>query len=92
VLREFAAAQARHLIIDRTPLGSQAADRLCIQHVPKHLHATNYPCWILSRSRLLEQLSLDWRMVCEFPCAEGIARTDDGLRFEFRGLILERKR
>jgi putative methyltransferase (TIGR04325 family) len=90
-LAELLAASARHVVIDRTPLSRADADRLCIQHVPKHIYEASYPCWILSRSRLLAQLSAAWRVVAEFPCAEGSTRTEDGLPFEFRGLILERR-
>ncbi|WP_280154582.1 methyltransferase, TIGR04325 family [Piscinibacter sp. XHJ-5] len=91
VLRDFAASSARHLVVDRTPLSGEPADRLCVQHVPSHIYEASYPCWILSRERLLHGLSRDWRLVCDFPCPEGTARTEDGLPFEFRGLILERQ-
>jgi putative methyltransferase (TIGR04325 family) len=90
-LDSLLATSARHVVIDRTPLSQADADRLCIQHVPKQIYAASYPCWILSRSRLLAQFPAPWRVVAEFPCAEGAARTEDGLPFEFRGLILERK-
>lgn len=87
----FGACDAHHLVIDRTPVGEQPVDRLCVQIVPRHIYAASYPCWIFSRERLFERLARDWRLVCEFPCPEGAARTDDGLPFEFRGFILERK-
>lgn len=83
---------ARHLLIDRTPLTERAEDRLCIQRVPKQIYQASYPCWILSRPALLTQLrQQDWAVVCEFSCPEGVVSTDDGMEFEFRGLILERK-
>lgn len=87
----FAHLHADHLVIDRTPFSRQDTDRLCIQRVPKQIYAASYPCWILSQSQLLDRLSRNWRLVCDFPCAEGMARTDDRLPFEFRGLILERR-
>lgn len=90
-LNTLARSTARHLIIDRTPMGAQPSDRLCVQHVPAHIYPGSYPCWILSRARLMDRLLLAWNVVCDFPCAEGKTRTDDGLEFEFRGMILERK-
>jgi putative methyltransferase (TIGR04325 family) len=90
-LHAFADTYAAHLIIDRTPLSTEAEDRLCIQHVPKHIYPGSYPCWIFSYPRLVALLSRDWQVICDFPCSEGTARTDDGLSFEFRGLILERR-
>jgi putative methyltransferase (TIGR04325 family) len=80
----------RHLVIDRTTISEEATDRLCVQHVPKSIYKACYPCWILSRSRLLSLLSKTWRVVSDFACVEGGARTDDGLEFEYRGLILEK--
>jgi putative methyltransferase (TIGR04325 family) len=80
----------RHLVIDRTTISGEATDRLCVQHVPKSIYKASYPCWILSRSRLLSLLSKTWRVVSDFACVEGGARTDDGLEFEYRGLILEK--
>lgn len=91
VLAEFDRLAARHLVIDRTPLSEASFDRLCIQHVPKTIYEASYPCWILSRKRLLSLLSQRWHVVSDFSCAEGHARTDDGMDFEFRGLILEKK-
>ena len=90
VLDAFTGVGAEHLIIDRTPMSGNPTDRLCIQHVPKQIYAASYPCWILSKSKLLERLSRNWHLVCDFPCADGTARTDDGVPFEFRGLVLER--
>lgn len=91
-LRELAKMSAGHLVIDRTPLNESAVDRLCIQHVPKHIYAASYPCWILSRPKLLDQLSRNWRLVAEYPCPEGSAHTEDGLPFAFQGLIMEKMR
>jgi putative methyltransferase (TIGR04325 family) len=82
--------QVRHLVIDRTPISEEAIDRLCIQHVPKSIYRASYPCWILSRSRLLSRIANSWRVVSDYACVEGKARTDDGLEFEYRGLILEK--
>lgn len=80
----------RHLVIDRTPISEAETNRLCVQHVPKSIYKANYPCWIFSRPYLLSILSKSWRVVSDFACMEGKARTDDGLEFEYRGLILER--
>ncbi len=91
ILREVSASPAiRYLVIDRTPMGEQAHDRLCVQHVPKFIYDASYPCRIFSRRHLLAQLGAPWRLVCDFLSPEGAAHTADGLPFEFRGLILEK--
>jgi len=83
---------ARHLIVDRIPLTDEANDRLCIQYTPSHIYSASYPCWLLSRERLLGALAPRWDLLSEFPCPEGRRRTDRGLRFDFRGMIFERRR
>jgi putative methyltransferase (TIGR04325 family) len=90
-LASFDKFPVRHLVFDRTPVSDQKTDRLCIQHVPKSIYKASYPCWILSRTRLLAELSRCWKLISDFPCGEGGACTDDGMEFEFRGFILERK-
>ena len=92
MLDAFAALDAECLVIDRTPMGALSADQLCIQHVPAHIYKASYPCWLLAHGPLLAQLASHWQIVCSFACAEGLTSTDEGLAFEFRGLILEKKK
>jgi putative methyltransferase (TIGR04325 family) len=91
VIEEFGRLPARHLLIDRTPLSSASTDRLCVQHVPKHIYKATYPCWILSHKRLLSLLSQRWHILSDFSCTDGPMHTDDGMYFEYRGLVLEKK-
>jgi putative methyltransferase (TIGR04325 family) len=91
VIEEFGSLPARHLVIDRTPLSGDSSHRLCVQYVPKHIYRATYPCWILSHRRLLSLLSPRWRILSDFSCALGPMHTDDGMNFEYRGLVLEKK-
>jgi putative methyltransferase (TIGR04325 family) len=90
-LEALAGIDAGHLLIDRTPVHDADSDRLTIQKVPRDIYPASYPCWILSRQRLLASLESRWRLVHEFACDEGRARTEAGLPFEFRGFYLERR-
>ena len=82
---------ASHLVIDRTPMSNLDENRLCIQHVPKTIYEASYPCWALSRPRLLSRLAdARWTVLGEFPGLEGAFRTPSRLEFEFRGLIAVR--
>ncbi|HEY2925808.1 methyltransferase, TIGR04325 family [Piscinibacter sp.] len=81
----------RHLMIDRSTLSNQQLDRLCIQHAPKNVYRASYPCWILSRDKLLALLSPHWQLLGDFQSPEALQRTADGLQFQFRGLIFERR-
>jgi putative methyltransferase (TIGR04325 family) len=89
-LADLGALPARHLVIDRTPISEDPDDRLCVQHVPKSIYEASYPCWILSHSRLLSEVSKTWRVISDYACVGNHAHTDDGLEFEYRGLILEK--
>jgi putative methyltransferase (TIGR04325 family) len=80
------------VLIDRTPLSDAVEHELFVQHVPRRVYRASYPCWIMSRSKLMAHLSSQLRLISEFPCDEGIARTSTGLKFEFRGLYLERQK
>ena len=92
-LRQLLDIGATHLIIDRTPMSALDTHRLCIQHVPKSIYDASYPCWVLSRTRLLEMLSrAGWRVMAEFDGLDGAFATPSDLRFTFRGLIAEHPR
>lgn len=91
VLDELLALNPAHLVVDRTSMSSLGEHRLTVQHVSRRIYKASYPCWVLSRKKLLDRLARDWRLVSEFACDEGCARSSGGLRFEFRGLHLERR-
>lgn len=91
-IAEWNVGDADALVIDRTPIGVGPAHRLCIQQVPRHIYRASYPCWILSRERLLEQLASHWQWVCEFDSPEGRHSVAGGPSFDFKGFVLERSK
>lgn len=91
LLAELSGLSARHLIIDRTPLSELDEDRLCIQHAARRVYRASYPCWIFSRARLMERLDAHWQLLGEDVSLDGHGRTDDGVLFTFRSLMLERR-
>ncbi len=92
-LIELLGLGATHLVIDRTPVSILPAHRLCIQHVPRSIYQASYPCWILSRPRLLALLDREgWQVLAEFDGREGRFTVANGLEFGFRGLIAQRRR
>lgn len=91
MLRSLTVIPSRHLLIDRTPLSNQYSDTLCIQHVPRKIYDASYPCWIFSRKQLERRLSAYWTVVSDHLGSDGRFRTTDGLAFEFRSLIFERR-
>jgi putative methyltransferase (TIGR04325 family) len=92
VVDEWAGVGATTLVIDRTPIADRDDDSLCIQTVPRHIYPASYPCWLLSRRRLLEQLAPHWTVLSEFESAEGRLVASGGREFAFQGLILDCRR
>jgi putative methyltransferase (TIGR04325 family) len=79
------------LVIDRLPLAATPTDVAYVQRVPSFIYEGSYPCWVLSRDKLRAHLARHWAIDCEFPGSEVDQRTDDGVRFSFRGFVLHRK-
>ncbi len=92
ILAEISRTTATRLIINRTPFGfNQDRDRIVIQKVPGRIYRASYPCWIFSRSNFLARILKDWELVVDFPSDEGSYATQDGQKFEFRNLMLDRR-
>lgn len=88
---EWTASGAETILIDRTPMWDGNDDRACVQHVPRHIYASSYPCWVLSRPCLVGRLERDWRLVCEFDGLDGRYVARGGPAFDFKGLLWERR-
>ncbi|MES2937386.1 MAG: methyltransferase, TIGR04325 family [Pseudomonadota bacterium] len=69
---------ARYILVDRTPLADAADDRVIVQQVPPSIYPASYPCWILSRTRLLRALGDGWEVLADYACANAPLRTDRG--------------
>ena len=89
-LAAWRAAGTGTLVLDRTPVWDGPEHRACVQHVPESIYPGSYPCWILSRPRLLEAMGSGWRLVCEFDSAEGRYQAEHGPAFDFRGFVWDR--
>jgi putative methyltransferase (TIGR04325 family) len=90
MLERLGRAGSRHLVIDRTPLSSGAADRITVQRVPPRIYRASYACRVFSYARLREALA-GWRFLADFPSDDGWASVD-GHFFRYGGLLLERPR
>lgn len=78
------------IVVDRTPMSALAADRLTVQHVPAEIYRASYPCWILSRERLLESLRPRYAVLAAFSDGSGTWRAG-AASFELAGFLLKRK-
>lgn len=90
VLREIAARTSAALIVDRTYCSASAEDALTVQVVPPSIYDASYPCWILSRSRLLEPLARDYELIAQFEDKSHAWSGPDGA-FDLAGFVLDRR-
>lgn len=91
VLEDFSASGARTLFIDRTPMSDLPEDIVCVQHTPRFVYRSSYPCWALSRAKLLSRLATNWRLTGQHDCPrDGGWELPGGQTFAFRGLLFER--
>ena len=61
---------APYLIIDRTGFTLDDKDRLTVQNVPPWIYPASYPCWFMSRSKLLDILNPQYEVLVEFDALD----------------------
>lgn len=88
---DWTASDVQAILLDRTPMWDGDEDRPCVQQVPRHIYASSYPCWVLSRPRLIGRLERAWKLVCEFDSLEGHHAARGGPSFAFKGQLWERQ-
>lgn len=81
----------RFAVVDLTPLHEGDRDRLTVQTVPASIYPATYPCWMLSRPKLLRSFGA-FDVVAEFDAYVGRDVKVDDLHAGYRGFILERQR
>jgi putative methyltransferase (TIGR04325 family) len=81
---------AQTLVIDRTPVWGGAEHWLCVQRVPPSIYRASYPCWILSRDKLLSRITKHMVLAATFSGTEGTRKIPFGPRFSYSGFILDR--
>jgi len=89
LIEKFSASKATCLIIDKTPFSSSNIDRLLVQKVPASIYSASYPMWVFSKSKFIQILEPDWRLITEVINPEGDVNSASGLKFSFHGMLLE---
>jgi putative methyltransferase (TIGR04325 family) len=80
----------RYIIIDRTPLLTEAEDRITVQRVPRSLYNAAYPAWFINDQKLVEQIDPLYKIVERFDSFESWDLGD--VTAQARGFILEHRR
>lgn len=75
------------VVFDKLALSDQAADRLTVQRVPKHIYEASYPAWFFSETHFFEYMKQagykcvsEWRNIDEYPL-EGATTAFKGFHF-----------
>lgn len=89
VLATLRARGAPAILIDRTPVVDDGADRIVVQRVPACLHATSYPARLFDRDGLLDRLRPQYALTVEFAAPDGKLR-HGGSIVRMLGFLLER--
>lgn len=86
LLAKIAASDLEYVLIDRTAFIEAAQHRLTVQVVPERIYAASYPCWMLSRSRILNLLGETFDLVLSYECDDlaNIESTFEGHLFRRR--------
>jgi putative methyltransferase (TIGR04325 family) len=89
LVRRVAAWGPGQVVVDRTPCSALERDVLTVQKVPEEIYRASYPCWILSRRRLLDAFGPRYRLLASFADASGTWHAG-GTEFELAGFLLDR--
>lgn len=89
LISELRKVGALCLVIDRTPFSLNGKDKLVVQKVPSVIYSASYPMWIFSLPEFMQLLEVNWTMVASNLSPEGYARTTNGFKFSFQGMLLE---
>jgi len=80
-----------YIIFDRTTFGESAHDMVVLQKVPPQVYDASYPCWFLSKEKLIEFLSPKYELFVEADALGGEV-VQHSVRGEYRGLFFKIKR
>lgn len=78
------------LLIDRTPVSNSSENLICVQKVSAEIYDAKHPIWVLSKEKLFGQLD-NWQLITSFPSIDGPVKLGSGKKFEFTGLLFERR-
>ncbi|MBI2791868.1 MAG: methyltransferase, TIGR04325 family [Gammaproteobacteria bacterium] len=90
LLRNLLALGTTSLIIDRTWFAKHPIDRIIVEHVPKHIYASSYPCWLLSYEKFIKYISEQFTEIHEFDSLEGSFRKN-GFNICGKGLFARKE-
>jgi putative methyltransferase (TIGR04325 family) len=70
LLEDLMAFPFQFIIIDRTGFAAAGVDRLTVQRVHPSIYPASYPCWFLSKPKMLALIQKSYDLVFEFPAID----------------------
>ena len=80
----------KYIIIDRTPVLEQGADRLTVQKVTPEIYAASYPAWFFNRAKFLGFFAGKYDLIAGFDALAGKIDLGDALAND-EGFIFRKK-
>ncbi len=90
LIRQIAASTPATIVVDRTYCSSSNEDLLSVQVVPPFIYDASYPCWIFSRSRLMQAFADKHRLAVSFNDTAHSWTGPDGA-FDLAGFVFDPK-
>lgn len=91
LLKDIISRRFNYVIIDRTLFIDNEKDLLTKQVVPENIYKASYPCWIFSKSKLLDFMLKDHDLVLEFDPYNNEQIDVNGEKAYFSALVFKRK-
>ena len=77
VLSDIVRREVPYVIMDRTTVIDDLADRLTVQHVPESIYPASYPAWFFNKQKLVTFFADRYNMIAEFDALAGMIELGD---------------
>lgn len=92
LLAEIARLNLEFIVIDKTLLTGVASDLICKQEVREPIYEASYPCWLLSKEKLIKFMTVNYDLLREFnPYSTKQFIKTAGQEAVFSGLIFKKR-
>lgn len=88
IVEQSTCAKIGHIIIDRIPFSVDGCERIVVQHTPAILGGGSYPCWLMSRQRMLTMMKDSYELIVEWP---GFDQLDPDI-VQYRGMLFRMRK
>jgi len=91
ILKEVFDIGFEYIIFDRTTFTKDGDDRVTLQKVPPQVYDASYPCWFLSKDKMVGFFTPKYELVADFDALGGEIR-QHSVQGGYRGLFFKLKK